>query len=288
MEWKNYIVGLVDVSGQGSKLDELGSLWWELQDTGNAAKEKSERMAELTNETYEEVERFNSMKKAIIGSPRISTLSPAERAAVTKITNEMCKLRSFSDLVVFFTPFDARDELITRVRISSMLAACTGVLILEFRVGTFFRGGIEIGPGAELGNGDLYGPVLNEAHRLEKEIADYSRIVIGKKLSAFIQSQAQASDGGEYLNAVLARANDFCKKMICRDDDGQIIVDYLGEEAVKLNQFSGSKGCSFVKEGITKVEDSLNKYKKNDDQKLAKRHERLLAYYQSRMKFWDK
>jgi hypothetical protein len=295
MEWKNYIVGLVDISGQSSKLDELGSLWWELQDTGNTTEEKSEIMDKLTKETYEEVEHFrilftdsfNSMKKNFLKHPRIDTLSPSEQAVVTKITNEMFKLRSFSDLVVFYTPFDAIDELLNRVRISSMLVAYTCVLILEFSVGTFFRGGIEIGAGAELGNGDLYGPVLNEVYRLESKIADYPRLIIGKRLSTFIQSQSQNLDKGEFLNGVLKRANDFCKKMIYRDNDGQIILDYLGEEAFKLNQFSGSKGCSFVKESITKIEDSLNNHKKDGNEKLERLYEKLLKYYQSRIKIWD-
>jgi hypothetical protein len=294
MEWKSYIVGLVDMLGQGRKLDELGSLWWKLQDSGNLLEDESKRMAELINGTYEEVERFrklftdtfDSMKNAIFNYPRMDTLLPGEQAVVKKIANGMCKLRSFSDLVIFYAPFDISDELITRAWISSMLSAYTCVSILEFRTGIFFRGGIEIGAGAELGNGDLYGPVLNKAHRLEKKVADYPRVVIGKKLSDFIQSEGQASDAGVFLNSALARAKDLCKGLVCQDDDGQVIVDYLGEKAVELNTFSDSKACSFVKEGKTKIEDLLNEYKKKGDQKLVERYKRLLAYYQSKMNFW--
>ena len=294
MEWKNYIVGLVDILGQSRKLDELGSLWWELQAIGNVTKEKSKKLTELTSETYEEVEyfrepftkNFNNMKDCTLKNPRMTTLSPAERAEVTKIANDICTLRSFSDLVVFYAPFDTKDELLTRARIAFILCACVCVLILKSRTGTFLRGGIEIGAGAELSNGDLYGPVLNEAHRLEKVIADYPRIVIGRKLSTFIHCQAQTLDAGEYLNGVLGRVDGFCKNIICRDDDGEVIVDYLSKEAFKLNQFPGSKGCSFVQQGITRIEDSLKEHKEKGNQKLAKRYEKLLAYYQSRTKFW--
>jgi len=295
MEWENYIVGLVDISGQSRKLGKLGSLWWKLQDSGNLLEDESKRMTELTDETYEEVERFrkgftatfDSMKNATLNNPRMDTLSPGEQAVAKKITSDLCKLRSFSDLVMFYAPFDAMNELITCVRIAAMLSACTGVLILRFRVGTFFRGGFEIGAGVELGNGDLYGPVLNEVHRLEKEVAGYPRVVIGKRLSDFIQSKGQTSDAGGFLTSVLARAKDLCNALVCQDDDGQVIIDYLGERAAKLNQFPGSKACSFVRKGMAKIEGELNEHRKKGNSGLTKRYEKLLAYYQSRMKFWE-
>jgi hypothetical protein len=252
-------------------------------------------MEELTNGTYEEVEcfrqlftdGFNSMKKHLLQHPRIDTLLPSEREVVTRIANDRCKLRSFSDLVMFYTPFDAKHELIARVRISAMLNACTCVLILESKAGTFFRGGIEIGTGTELSNGDIYGPVLNEAHRLEKDVAGYPRIVIGKKLRDFIQSTAQSPDAGEFLNALFVRVNNLCKKLVCLDDDGKMIVDYLGKAASELSQFQGSKACDFVKKGAARVENELNVARKEGNGKLIKRYEKLQAYYQSRMKFWD-
>jgi hypothetical protein len=295
MVWKNYIIGLFDMLGQGRKLSELGSLCWKLHDRGNLLEDDSKKMKELTSGTYEEVEyfrqlftgNFNSMKNHLLQHPRIDALLPSEQEIVTKIANDICKLRSFSDLVIFYTPFDVKHELITRVRISAMLSACTCVLILETKAGTFFRGGIEIGAGTELSNGDIYGPVLNEAHRLEKDVADYPRIVIGNKLKDFIQSETQAPDAGEFLNAVFVRVHDLCKKLICLDDDGKMIVDYLGKTASELSQFQGSKACDFVKKGLTKLENELNVAKKEGNRKRIKRYEKLQAYYHCRMKFWD-
>lgn len=295
MEWKNYIVGLVDVLKQSRKLDEIGSLWWELQATGTVTKEKSKKLAKLTSETSEQVEyfrelftdSFNFLKQDVIGTTRNKKLSPVEQALVTQMANDIGSLRFFSDMVVFYKPFGAENELLTRFRIAGMLSACMGILTVEFKSGTFFRGGIEIGAGTELDNGDIYGPVLNEAYKLEKKIAEYPRVVVGKKVSDLIQTEVQTSAPGEYLNEVLARVNDFCKKMICQDDDGQIIVDYLGERAVELNGSRKSKVRDFMKRTKAKIKDELKTCEKKEDQKWIKRYERLLTYYQSRARLWE-
>ena len=296
MRWRKYIVGLVDLLGQSRKLDELNSLWWEIQDPrGVEEKEKPNRIRELTNDTYGEVkyfrklftDSFNIFKKYVLENTRNKNLSPDEQALVTRMTEDMCTLRSFSDMVMFYTPLDSTEGLLSRFRLAAMLYACVGILTVEFKAGTFFRGGIEVGIGTEFDNGDIYGPVLNDVHQLEKEIADYPRIVIGMRLSEFIRSEGQATDMGEFLNSVLAKVNDFCKKIVCRDNDGLVIVDYLGEEAVDMNRSQYSEACDFAKRGMAKVEGELNAHKKEGNQDLVKRYEKLLAYYQSRMKFWD-
>ena len=104
-----------------------------------------------------------------------------------------------------------------------MLSAYTCVSILEFRAGTFFRGGIEIGAGIELSDGDLYGPVLNNVHQLEEKVANYPRVVIGKRLDNFIHSEGQPVDIEYFPNSALANARDICKGLVCQDNDGQII-----------------------------------------------------------------
>ena len=295
MEWKNYIVGLVDISGQGSKLDELGSLWWELQDSSNVTKEKSERMKELKNETCGKVKdfrdiffkSFNIFKELVLKNPKLTTLSPDEQTELKKIANDICTLRFFSDLAVFYIPFDAKNELSTCFNIAAMLYACTGASITKFKAGNFFRGGIEIGAGKELSDGEIYGPALNDAYKLEKNVAIYPRIVIGKKLTDFIQSEFRASDTGEYLNGVLARIDDFCKKMIYQDDDGEFTIDYLGKGIADLSRSSYNQTSDSVKKGIAKIETELNMHRKAGNQDLVKRFKKLLAYYQNRMKFWD-
>ncbi|MBW8001106.1 MAG: hypothetical protein FVQ80_03685 [Planctomycetes bacterium] len=291
MEWENYIVGIVDILGQSQKLKELGSLL----DQDSLEKDNCKSIVKkLTDETYGEVghfrelftKTFDLMKKNIHEHPKMKTLLPTEREMLNEIADDICKLRFFSDLVVCYIPCGI-NELVTRTRLATMLATYTGVLILEFRAGTFFRGGIEMGAGTELNDGDIYGPVLNEAHYLENDIADYPRIIVGKKLSDFIQSDTQVPNDGEFLRSMFASVNNLSKGMVCRDDDGHIIIDYLGESAAKLHRFEGSEACSFVKKSIAKIESELERYNKEGNHKLEKRYEKLLTYCQSRMEFWD-
>jgi hypothetical protein len=168
-----------------------------------------------------------------------------------------------------------------------MLCGCTFALIVEFKQGVFFRGGIEVEIATKLTNGDIYGPALSEVHRLEKEVAQYPRVVIGNRLSQFIHGGVQRSDSGEFLNSVLLRVNDLCKGFVCSDDDGKMIVDYLGKTASDLSQFQGSKACDFVKRGMSRIKNELDVARKEGDGELVKRYEKLLAYYQSRTKYWN-
>jgi hypothetical protein len=168
-----------------------------------------------------------------------------------------------------------------------MLTACLSVLLLEFKAGTFFRGGIELEIASELGNGDIYGPALSEAHRLENEVAQYPRVVIGKRLSEFIHRKVHGSNSGTFRDLLLTRVNALCKGLVCPDDDGTMIVDYLGKTASDLSRFEGSTGSDFVRRGMSRIEEELDVAKKDGNEKLVERYEKLQAYYQGRMKFWD-
>ena len=290
IKWKKYIVGFFDIMGQSSKLNELGLLLGDLENIEVANEKKLKRIEKLTNETYEKVERFrhlftysfNIFKKLTINENLTS--SPVELTEIKNIGDEICMLRFFSDSVMFYTPFNAENELLTRFRIAAMLYACTCVSIRELTTGDFFRGGIEIGAGLELGNGDLYGPVLNDSYRLEKEVADYPRIVVGKNLRRFIQKE-QVVNSGRYLDSVLARIDDFCKKMIYQDDDGKFTIDYLGKKIADVSRSSYNQTSDSVKKGISKIETEVNEYI-NKQPDLANRLKKLLAYCESRMKFW--
>lgn len=296
MRWERYIVGLVDLLGQSRKLDELSLLWWEKHGSDSPVeKDKSKRIAELTKATYEEVEYFSELSskifrmltKRVLEEADKNTLTPVEKAAVTKMATETCTLRWFSDMIVFYAPFDSADELLTRFRIAGMLIACIILLPLEFKEGTFFRGGIEIEIAAELSNGEIYGPALVKAHRLEKGVAQHPRVVIGKRLSKFIQYEGQPTDLGESLNSVLASVKGYCKGFVCLDDDDEMIVDYLGKKASELSRFPGNNACDFVKRGMIKVENELSAARQKGDEKLVERYEKLQAYYQSRAKYWN-
>ncbi len=270
MEWKNFIFGLIDICGQESKLGELGSLWWELQDSRNMTGERSDKIEELKNETYGKVEdfrdifseSFNVFKELILTNPKLETLSPDEQAEVKKIADDICTLRFFSDLAVFYIPFDAKDKLSTCFRIAAILYACTSASITKFKAGNFFRGGIEIGAGVELSNGDIYGPALSEAHRIERDVADYPRIVVGEKLSNFIQLKKQAANSGHYLDLMLSRIDNFCKKMIYQDDDGEFAIDYLGKGIADLSRSSYNLTSNAIRKGIVKIETERNMHKK--------------------------
>ena len=295
MRWQPYIVGLIDLLGQSRKLNELSLLWWNRYVADGAVDDKLESIHTLTIATYDEVEYLRELfprtveglKKDALERTGNYHLTECQQDMLMRMTTSVCTFRSFSDMVVFCAPVDLSDGLVTRFRITAMLQACLSVLLLEFKAGTFFRGGIEIGIACELSNGDVYGPALSEAHRLEKEVAQYPRVVIGQRLSEFVRCKGHGSDSGTFRGLLLAGVNRLCEGLVCRDDDGTMIVDYLGKTASDLSRFKGSKASDFVRRGLSSIGDELDVAKKEGNEKLIERYEKLQAYYQSRMKFWD-
>lgn len=292
MKWKLYIAGLIDLAGQGSKLKELGSLFWKRLWKENTLIE-NDRIIDLEKETYGFVEEFRNLfttsfdnfKNITLKHPT-SSLSGKERAEIEKAAKDICVLGFFSDSALFYLPFDAKNKLSTYYRIAATLYACTCVSQIGFKYGNFFRGGLEIGMATKLGNGDIYGPVLFEVNNLEKEVADYPRIVTGKQLSLFIQKNNQVENSVN-SNAALSRIDKFCKTMIYCDDDGEFAIDYIGKGIADLSRSSYKPIRDSVKQGIEKIEESLCEQIKSNNSELVIRYGKLLAYYRSRMKLWD-
>jgi hypothetical protein len=136
------------------------------------------------------------------------------------------------------------------------------------------RGAIEIAWGAELHPGELYGPVVARAYELESDIAQYPRIVVGAETYRFLRmwSEINEQDHFSQANRNLARR---CLSMLYQDEDGRLIVHYLGEAfrdwIGKMPELY-SLAKAFVIEQFEKHQRELNT-------KLAFRYANLLRYF---------
>lgn len=147
-----------------------------------------------------------------------------------------------------------------------------------------FRGGIEIGVGAELYESEIYGFPLVEAYNLESRIAQYPRIVIGDQLVGYLEYHKLEGDKEtkEYTQLRITIAEK-CLKLLTIDDDGKVIIDYLGEEFQKNNddfQDLAIKAYNYI------VQQS-EQWKKGKNSKLAFRYTLLRNYFNSRMGWSD-
>ena len=147
------------------------------------------------------------------------------------------------------------------------------------------RGGITVSTGIRMPEGkEIYGPALNEAYLLEKDIADYPRIVIGNGVMDYLNECLNVS-GDSKEDKLTKLFAERCKSIITLDEDGVPILDFLCKEIVDLTKnlpasADGKEILVLVKEHIT---EQLNYWKNLRDEKLISRYERLMKYFNSRV-----
>src|SRR6267142_1263956 len=127
---------------------------------------------------------------------------------------------NFSDLTVHTIPIQhsnqsrVEDVVLSEIRYIAMVQA---VLIEK---GLLLRGAITIGE-MERSYGVLFGPGLISAYELERDYAQYSRIIVDDRLLDMVKSKSSLK--------ALAK----CSRL---DDDGVMFLDYLGFMKKALNE----------------------------------------------------
>lgn len=138
------------------------------------------------------------------------------------------------------------------------------------------RGAIELDWGVELSENEIFGAAVGASYEYESKIAQYPRIVIGKKLMEFLKSAScidQPTNNYEKINKYFAQE---CLKWIEEDIDGHFIVDYLKPDFL---------GCSWaeyhhlVVKAIENIKNQLSMHKSKPNSILAIRYTCLDAYF---------
>ena len=167
--------------------------------------------------------------------------------------------------------------------VSGILYSSGAMFLVMLSHGHPMRAGIEIGIAAEIYDKEIYGPALANADKLENHIAQYPRIVIGDELVRYITAIKQSKD-----DDVFTRANKVMvaetETMIAIDDDGQRIVDYLGE-AFKA-RFASLEITKTVFDAYDFVLAQSAKWQTERNSKLAFRYTHLRNYFEKRLPIW--
>jgi hypothetical protein len=152
-------------------------------------------------------------------------------------------------------------------------------------------GGIEVGIAADWPEFGIYGSALYGAYDLGERIAQYPRIVIGEELRKYLSlwKEDTRSDPVCLLNRKLA---DKCWSIICEDQDGVPIVDFLSVDSI-CSLFGCKPGDQELQElknavakGFEFVKAEHAKYKTEKNTKLAFRYALLLDYYTEKLNEW--
>ncbi len=211
--------------------------------------------------------------------------------------------QSFSDTNIWYVQAsDPEKRLHCRQMLSVVLGAC-GVFLQALHRGQFCRGAIAFGVGTDAlqffgeERDEIFGPVLEQAHVLESEIAVYPRVVIEETLLKFVAGRMWDLDGLEvgtreyatkqFENLYLTAIN----KLVTIDDDGCFILDYAGksssEQFKSMFEGSGINRSTYFEKIISNVKSEWILYAKElKKPHIADKYAKLYRYLVQCQRFW--
>jgi hypothetical protein len=278
MAW--YVVAFLDLLGQQDVLSKITALPnVENQEEVAAFKQK---VAELYKPLYGLETFFKaSIKPFIEGGRGETTFLPSEQEFLKQFRSTPVFYRHFSDSLIVHIPLSNDIGKFQCHAIYGVLAA-TAVTFLSCLVHSWtIRGGIELGLAMDIEEGEVYGPALARAYRLESRVAQYPRIVIGEELIRYLQMVAgqEAITAEERAHARVATRS---LGLLAVDDDGCTFLDWLGSDI----RSSFQKRAELVHTAYNFIIQESVKHKEARNSKLGFRYTLLRNYVESRLPDW--
>lgn len=117
-----------------------------------------------------------------------------------------------------------------------IVGGIASTMLMQLVRGTALRGGLALGGGAEIDEGEFFGPAIMLAHEMESKIAIYPRIAVHDSLIGYIHSFDELAEipKEDKIAAFRYSMASICKSLIVTDFDGVNIIDYAGEAMQKF------------------------------------------------------
>lgn len=272
-----HCVAFLDILGQRRKLRQLPRLPRKDEETTKLLAETAGYVRLLREHLSNLFEEFQKPSEPLAVLPKYAQdrILDARRAV---------KYRGFSDSIIMDVPFQGDEEQFAPMTgVFGCMAACSMLHFIALSYKRPIRGGIDVGAGLELTEGEVYGPVLEHAHFLESVGADYPRVLVGNELSHYldeIEKHPAATPLGRTAQNLATR----CKKFITVDTDGLRMLDFLGQEMSELGEPEQRQTMFRSARDYVKEQTEIA-HSKGDNQYLS-RYERLGAYFDKRSRFW--
>lgn len=206
---------------------------------------------------------------------------PAHRRHIMRrLFGVLPRLRGFSDSVVITVPLTGTEVIESVAAITAVQRALLAVAAVQTNFlansNSPVRGGIDVGLGIDIYEGEYYGRALVEAYLLESEEADYPRVLVGPGLTGYLGAVEQAARSFEPDLAHFAVATiQSCRELLLADpEDQRLAVDPM---AVALfEDGSGSdRGAALCQAAVSRTQSLAQSFKQDGNVKLASRYERL-------------
>ena len=109
--------------------------------------------------------------------------------------------------------------------------------------------------------------------------ADYPRIVVGDELVEYLDA-VEGQDSRSESATLAKQTASYCRRLLHRDDDDKLVLDFLGAA------FKEGAGDSISDGDLRSIFTFVRGQADSDDLKKAHRNKRLLTYMESRARLW--
>lgn len=287
----HHLIGFFDVLGQSNQLRQLTKL----PETDDERAETIQLLKRTAGVVLGVRGMFKDFFEAVCTpTPFALSLPPAPRRQLLDATQAEVSYRGVSDSFIVAVSLADTGMPTTPVNgVFRSFVAASGMWLLSLSVGHPLRGGIEVGLGMDVGDGEVYGPVLDRAYHLESKVAGGPRLVVGDTCVDYLNFMRKRQTADVYQQ-IAAKAADFCLSMLMRDQDGTVVLDPLGERMLEIARTTGwSRGRSGTRGIIDRVKPAHDVVRQQlmraellKDEKLIPRYRNLLAYFDHRAALW--
>ena len=275
--FRPYVVGMLDVLGQKEELERLDKTLW-----------PSRAPRALSYDEARPLCRVLWLREFI--RLTMAKLLKKTSGDVEHEGTAYFHMQQFSDTVIFFAENPPNDhQHFVPAHAYAVLMTFSKTVLNALGRHIPLRGSIEYGYAAELGNGDLYGPVIAYTHWLEDEIAQHPRVVIGYRLAELLSTTSL--DEVEGLRAATKKQElDLCASMIRQETDRVPFLDFLGGTVhallANVEVVNGINASEAVAKGFEFACEESARFQAEGNEKLALRYALLKDYYLSRLPLW--
>lgn len=274
----NYLVIYIDLLGQSAELEKVRRLPTtdrEKESVRAAVKLSAERVCRIRNTFNELVTDLTSAHAELQ-----ALVVPERRQSFLKLQPQINQI-GFSDTFVVSVPLQKRGELEDAARSASavwnVLAGVAGISLAALAQAVPLRGGLEVGAAVELFPQEVYGAVLLAAYRLESQVAEYPRTAVGPDLFRYLAYLEQLPQDTPFNVYASGKAH-ACREFVCNGpDDGRPMLHILSPAIIA----AAPEYEPYRVPAQNWVTSQVDRYRKEENQKLADRYVRLARYFET-------
>jgi hypothetical protein len=279
--FQHYLVAFLDLVGQREALRKMSGIPTAPEAENEFIETARNSLGKVLKTRKAFTDFFDGARRAAVD---LSTFPPEHHATILAARQTRFTMYGLSDSIVIAVPLGGEDEHCTATNsVELALLAVCGLTVWAFASGIVFRGGVDVGVAAQLGGNEVYGSALERSNRLESEMAEYPRCVVGAELIQFldlVSAQKPQAPFGAWAKQLAAG----CRRMIVQDTDGRHMLDFLGTEV--KDKLAASVPCEVVAKAHAFISREYETFQKAGNDKLSSRYFRLLQYSLARKKIW--